>query len=120
VNSTSYWLTMRDDEGRKSDGEGTFAGTRGNDEYAPIPAVRGATIEPLEPTLMRHSRPRQRSVGRPGSGHSRQTYPTYGNSMTGCAPGKKEGGMKPAWLAISQFPAQGALDQIELDLRSGG
>jgi hypothetical protein len=26
---------MRDDEGRKSDGEGTFAGTRGNDEYAP-------------------------------------------------------------------------------------
>jgi hypothetical protein len=39
VNSTSYWLTMRDDEGRKSDGEGTFAGTRGNDEYAPFSAV---------------------------------------------------------------------------------
>jgi hypothetical protein len=38
---------MRDDEGRKSDGEGTFAGTRGNDEYAPIPAVRRVTVEPL-------------------------------------------------------------------------
>jgi hypothetical protein len=30
---------MRDGEGRKSDGEGTFAGTRGNDEDAPIAAI---------------------------------------------------------------------------------
>ena len=29
----------------KSDGEGTFAGVRGNDEVAPIPAVRRAEIE---------------------------------------------------------------------------
>jgi hypothetical protein len=31
---------MRDDEGRKSDGEGTFAGTRGNDEDAPKAVVK--------------------------------------------------------------------------------
>jgi hypothetical protein len=30
----------------KSDGEGTFAGTRGNDKVAPIPVVRGSAIEP--------------------------------------------------------------------------
>jgi hypothetical protein len=29
----------------KSDGEGTFAGMRGNDEVAPIPAVREPAIE---------------------------------------------------------------------------
>jgi len=29
-------------------GEGTFAGTRGNDKVAPIPAARCATIEPPE------------------------------------------------------------------------
>jgi len=32
----------------KSDREGTVAGTRGNGEVAPIPAVRCATIEPPE------------------------------------------------------------------------
>jgi hypothetical protein len=29
----------------KSDWEGTFAGTLGNDEDAPIPAIRGTEIE---------------------------------------------------------------------------
>jgi hypothetical protein len=36
----------------KSDREGTFAGTAGNDGDAPIPAVRGATIEAPEPTQL--------------------------------------------------------------------
>jgi hypothetical protein len=31
---------------RKSDGEGTFAGTRGNDEDAAIPVVRLTAAEP--------------------------------------------------------------------------
>ena len=31
---------------RKRDGEGTFAGPRGNGEVAPSPAVRGTLIEP--------------------------------------------------------------------------
>jgi hypothetical protein len=31
-------------------GEGTFAGTRGNDENAPIPVVRANTIDRLKPT----------------------------------------------------------------------
>jgi hypothetical protein len=31
----------------QSGGEGTFAGTRGNGEVAPMPADRGPTIEPL-------------------------------------------------------------------------
>jgi hypothetical protein len=35
-------------------GEGTFAGTRGNDKVAPIPAVRGVATEPLGPTQLRH------------------------------------------------------------------
>jgi hypothetical protein len=38
----------------KSDGEGTLAGTRGNGEDAPIPAVRVNAIEPPEST---HRRP---------------------------------------------------------------
>jgi hypothetical protein len=29
----------------KSDGEGTFAGMRGNDEVAPTAAIRGAAME---------------------------------------------------------------------------
>jgi hypothetical protein len=36
--------------------EETFAGTRSNGSLAPIPAVRGATIEPLESTQLRHWR----------------------------------------------------------------
>jgi hypothetical protein len=36
----------------KSDGEGTFAGPRGNDKVAPRPAVRGAAIERQGSTLM--------------------------------------------------------------------
>jgi hypothetical protein len=36
-------------------GKATFAGTHGNGRDASIPAVRGATIEPLESTLKRHS-----------------------------------------------------------------
>jgi hypothetical protein len=35
----------------KSDDEGTFAGARGNDEVAPIPAVRAAAIGRLKSTL---------------------------------------------------------------------
>ena len=36
-------------------GEGTFAGTRGNDEVAPIPASRLTTISRLKSTLSRLS-----------------------------------------------------------------
>jgi hypothetical protein len=46
----------------KSNGEGTFAGTRGNGEVAPIPAVRGTTLEPRKSTLKSHCWPRQRIV----------------------------------------------------------
>jgi hypothetical protein len=31
---------------RKTDGEPTFAGTRGNDEVAPIPAIGRTAMEP--------------------------------------------------------------------------
>jgi hypothetical protein len=41
--------------GRCGFGEGTFAGTRGNGEDAPIPAVREAAIEPPGSTLLGHS-----------------------------------------------------------------
>jgi hypothetical protein len=34
----------------KSDGEGTFPGTRDNDEFAPIPAARVTTIGRLKST----------------------------------------------------------------------
>jgi hypothetical protein len=30
----------------KSDGQGTFAGTQGNGELAPFPAIRVAALEP--------------------------------------------------------------------------
>jgi hypothetical protein len=43
----------------KSNGEGTFAGTRGNGEVAPIPAVRRMTIVGSSRT--------QRDIGRAGS-----------------------------------------------------
>jgi hypothetical protein len=33
----------------KSDGDGTFAGTRGNGEVAPIPAIREVVLEPPGP-----------------------------------------------------------------------
>jgi hypothetical protein len=52
---------------RKRDGEGTFAGSRGNDGVAPIAAVWEAAIELLDATLKTHSWPRLRMVGRPGS-----------------------------------------------------
>ena len=34
--------------------QGTFAGTRGNGEYAPIPAVLGTAMEPRKSTQSRH------------------------------------------------------------------
>jgi len=34
----------------KSDGQGTFAGTQGNGEVAPVPAVRCDDEEPAYPT----------------------------------------------------------------------
>jgi len=39
----------------KSDGQGTFAGTQGNGEVAPIPAVRGTAIEPRGSTPTRRA-----------------------------------------------------------------
>jgi hypothetical protein len=59
-----------DEQGPQRDGEGTFAGMRGNDGVAPIPAVRGATIEPLESTLKSHSGHAGRWAGRRRSGPS--------------------------------------------------
>jgi hypothetical protein len=41
----------------------TVARVPGTDRDAPIPAVRAATIEPLESTLKSHSRPLRRIVG---------------------------------------------------------
>src|SRR5207237_3069196 len=38
----------------KSDGEGTFAGMRGNDEVAPIPAIRASGREPSNSTQRGH------------------------------------------------------------------
>ena len=35
---------MHDDGGLQADSEETFAGTRGNDKDAPIPAVRAAAL----------------------------------------------------------------------------
>jgi hypothetical protein len=43
-----------DEQGPQRDGEGTFAGMRGNDGVAPIPAVRGIAIESREATQLRH------------------------------------------------------------------
>jgi len=43
-------LATHDDEGRQTEGEGTFAGVSGNDEVAPIPAVRNK-LEIVERTL---------------------------------------------------------------------
>ena len=40
VNPTNHGWQMHDDEGRQSDGEGTFAETLGNDKVAPIALVR--------------------------------------------------------------------------------
>jgi hypothetical protein len=42
--------------------EATLAGTHGNEQEAPIPAVRGTATEPLEATLsgFRHRRPEAR------------------------------------------------------------
>jgi hypothetical protein len=40
--SRTYRLAPHDGEGRQSDGEGTFAATRGNGEVAPEPAVHQA------------------------------------------------------------------------------
>jgi hypothetical protein len=39
---------------RKQDGEGTFAGTHGNDRVAPTAVVRGTAIGPPESTQLRH------------------------------------------------------------------
>jgi hypothetical protein len=36
VNSTDHRVALHDDGGLQRMGEGTFAGTRGNDENAPI------------------------------------------------------------------------------------
>jgi hypothetical protein len=41
---------MHDDWRSAKDAEGTFARRRGNDGYAPIPAVRGPKIELREST----------------------------------------------------------------------
>jgi hypothetical protein len=54
----------------KSDWEGTFAGTQGNDKDAPIPDLRVITIRPQGPTFNGHSAQRQRVIGSPGSGSS--------------------------------------------------
>jgi hypothetical protein len=50
-------------------GEGTFASTHGNGQDAPIPAVRGAAIEPLQSTLCGHSR-RNTAVSNPLNFHT--------------------------------------------------
>jgi hypothetical protein len=47
---------------RKQDGEGTFAGTRGNDRVAPIPAVRTTAIVPRNSTQSGHRRNRVRTA----------------------------------------------------------
>jgi hypothetical protein len=39
----------------RSDGEATFAGTRGNDKVAPKPAVRLSWVERVKPTHSGHS-----------------------------------------------------------------
>jgi hypothetical protein len=47
----------------KSDGEGTFPRTRGNDKVAPIPAVRRVSRQGVRTTHKSHSWPCQRIVG---------------------------------------------------------
>ena len=60
MSSTCRRFALHDAGGLQRMGEGTFAGTRGNDKVAPIPAVRGVATEPLGPT--------QLDIGRAGSG----------------------------------------------------
>jgi hypothetical protein len=60
VDPTTHW---RGHEGRLRDGEGTYAGMRGNDGIAPIAAVRRTTIEPPESTHSGRSHP---SLAMPG------------------------------------------------------
>ena len=63
----------------KSDGEATFAGARGNDPDAPIPAVRRAAIEP--PGSILSNRSSQRSRGQRLHGHFGGTcYPNLARS----------------------------------------
>src|SRR6516164_9389325 len=56
----------------KSDGEGTFAGTRGSDGVAPIAVVRQVAIEARDSTLIAIPGHASGSSGRPGSSHSRR------------------------------------------------
>jgi hypothetical protein len=49
ISESAHWKVC------KRDGEGTFAGSRGNDRVAPIPAVRGIEIERQGSTLKNHS-----------------------------------------------------------------
>jgi hypothetical protein len=73
--SASYRLNQgaRNGEGPQTAGEPTFAGTRGNDEVAPISAVRGTTMQPQGTILKRHPWPHHWIFGLAKSGHPRQT-----------------------------------------------
>jgi hypothetical protein len=53
VNSTNHGWQCTMTKVGKSDGEGTFAGTRGNDKVAPFPVIRVAAAEPRISTLTR-------------------------------------------------------------------
>jgi hypothetical protein len=63
VNSTNYGWQYTMTKVGKSDGEGTFAGTRGNDKVAPIAVLRCSHAEWRGSTLTRPSRRRQQTVG---------------------------------------------------------
>jgi hypothetical protein len=63
VNSTNHGWQRTMTKVGKSDGEGTFPGTRGNDKVAPIPAVHATTTEPLEPTAAIQAGARSRGAG---------------------------------------------------------
>jgi hypothetical protein len=60
----------------KSNGEGTFAGKRGNGEVAPKAAIRMRAIELAGSTQTRPSRPRRRVVGSAETGHSHLAHPS--------------------------------------------
>jgi hypothetical protein len=69
----------------KSDGQGTFAGTQGNGEVAPIPDLPGLAPERVSSTLLGHSASHSERLFLPHSGHCPSEAP--GVVATGTAAG---------------------------------